>query len=201
MPQSTNSDATVPEPHKLGLPATSRATDDQEPMPNSPDPQSPPPNRGKNPLLYELAEVVRNIRIRWTIEPKKKSQESSEKHSNSSITSGEFWGRFGYALAGAATYLAGLFYIRGIREILDILNIISTGVTPDGTGAMASLRVTLAPLINIVIPSVILLALFFAFILSKVEKNRGPVALYLEGVALPAITLLIIRYSLGIEFS
>lgn len=198
MPQSTNSDATVPEPHKLGLPATSRATDDQEPMPNSPDPQSPPPNRGKNPLLYELAEVVRNIRIRWTTEPKKKSQESSEKHSNSSITSGEFWGRFGYALAGAATYLAGLLFIREIREILEI---ISTGVTPDGTIAMASLRITFASLINIVIPSVILLALFFAFILSKVEKNRGPVALYIEGVALPAITILIIRYSLGIEFS
>lgn len=197
MPQSTDADATVPESHKLGPSVAPRTTDGQGPMPDSPDPPSPPLSRGKNPLLYELAEVVRIVRERWTTESQEKSHESP-KDGNSRMGKRRRFlyasRRFLYALAGTTTYILFLFLVRGSIPIHDI----TKGASSTGS---ASESISFDQIDNMLMWISVILALFFAFILSRVEKNRGPVALYLEGVTLPAITVLIIRYSLGFQVS
>ena len=146
------------------------------------DTQSPPLNRGKNPLLYELAEVVRIVRERWTTEP----QESPEDRNSSMPLRRRILcalRRFLYALAGTSTYIAS-FIVTQYKS---------------SDGANISLNSASEPINigNYVFYLSLILAPFFAFILSGVKKSRGPVALYLEGVALPAFTYLIIRYSIG----
>lgn len=180
MPQPADPQPAVPEPATPGPPSpptAPAATGEQASQPAVPTSPCPPPDRGKNPLLYELAEVLRVIRERWSTAPKH------------DVTASR---RFLYALFGTATYFAYLFLVRGISVNPNVTAVIdrATSAAQHSQGIASNLTSWPAPLLLSAI-----LAVFFAFILSTVEKKRGWVTLYLEGVALPAVTMLIIRWS------
>lgn len=130
-----------------------------------------------NPLLYEFACIVRAIRKRWSADPANKSD------SNKS----DWPSRFFYALCGTATFFGYHIVIAGLQA-----SPIFVGRLSSPTGGAFSDSV-----VSYLLPGAALFfTLFFATLLALVDKPRGRIILYLEGVALPAATMALIQFSL-----
>jgi len=128
---------------------------------------------GWNPLLYEFARIVRAIRKRWSADP------ANESH---------WLSRLFYALCGTATFFGYHIVIAGLHASPIFVGHLSS---PTGGAFSDSVAYYLLPV------AALLFTFFFAILLMLVDKPRGRIMLYLEGVALPAATMALIQFSLG----